>query len=271
MMKRKFLPILLLIPLSANSQAVKRKPLPTSPPGTTDIVALVKRLQALNPFKGEFETKDQYEARMATLPVPRGTLTLRADDPSFNYDADAKEMRFVLQGDEADLCLSVPAGTPRERIPVICNSSDSEYTVKKVFLRRGSYIGGNAFGAKKVIELSEYDDYGVLIVGSSPIQVNTTLRTADFIFFLPVEEAKAIESFLGVELLGEVAEPSVDSGMTGHRPTLEEPYETRIHASYVRFRLDSVRIVDKRTGRVVANFNAGVKVVPGMVYRLPRR
>jgi hypothetical protein len=273
-----FLTAVFVLPFSASSQAVRKagaSPQPRSAQsnsyGITDIAGLVGRLQKLDLTKGEFETKGQYDTRMGTLPVPRGTLVFRLESPAVKYDADSQEMEFELRGDEAGLCLSLPAETTPENTPLICSASECEYTLKRALRKSGSYVGSNPFGVKQTIEYSEYDAYGVLISAASPIQVNRALRSADFRFSIGAEDARALKPFLVVEFIGELDDFLIDSGMDGHKPTLEEPYDLRVYHSYVRFRLERVMMVDKRTNQSVADFTPDLKLEPAMVYRLPGR
>ena len=240
----------------------------TSTGSTNDIVQLVGRLNKLDLAKKEFETREQHQARIAAA-SPRGPIVLRLDAPGYmNFDADLKQMKFELIGDEARLCLDVPPGTSRTNTPIICQAGESEHTLKKVFRKAGAYTGTNAFGATQRVDYSEYDAYGIHLAGTSPIQVNQILRSADFIFPMGIEEAKATKPFLAIELIGEVDNPMVQSGTTGHKPTLAEPYEERIHVSYVPFRLEKVRIVDKRRGNALATFTPDMGLRPGMVFRI---
>ena len=128
-------------------------------------------------------------------------------------------------------------------------------------VRSGSYVGTNAFGAKTVIQSRTEFERGVIIRPSS--RIVQTLKKDDtayeygvasygFTFPLEITRARAVKSFLRALAVGKLAEARVYKGHEHFEATVDSPSEVRRDGVFLPFLVDEVRIVDIRSGRVLA-------------------
>ena len=250
-------------PAPKKSTGQPRSGAPQRPRLGDDIVQLIDKLKAGTDEKGEFETTAEYEARRKAVTIQKAAVSFVVENVILRYDADASEMTVRLVADVT----SIPAAPP-----TISRSADGSMLygrsltvlVRSILKQGGSYVGTNAFGAKRSIDYRAYDDYGVRLAPDSPINFNnnplTDVKASLFTFSLDPTQARDLKPFLRVALVGTLTEPRVWSSLDTHDPTFSEPYETRRNGLYVTLRLEEVRILDSRSGEMVTNFTPDMRV-----------
>jgi hypothetical protein len=105
--------------------------------------------------KGEFETSEQYAARRAGYQPGKRTYVFVLDPPfsDFHYDADSASMQVTVSAKKKGF-------EPAESWTI---------DTKQVLVSATKYLGGNAFGVKKLITSTVYDILGIAEDGSSAI------------------------------------------------------------------------------------------------------
>ena len=234
-----------LLVCAALAEAQTEKPIPNIP-NTDDVQSLISYLMNLQAgVKGEFETTAQFKARQekATTQLDRKyVFPLTYDD--FAYDAD----RSIMQG---SLVITM------ERF-----DSDPGYSSAPCLWVRSivsdtptSYVS---------------EEFGVLLSRESAswlrsfIDKDGSLPDREKIVFslpLDIEHAKEIKPSLRILISGSVPKAQVhnDSQFYRAREGNSAQATLRLSKHYVDFALDEIRIVDSRTGKVVARYASDVK------------
>jgi hypothetical protein len=115
--------------------------------------------------------------------------------------------------------------------------------------KRGSYVGENAFGVQ--VAVSRIDlDYAVLMFMNRPRDSQYLVRVR-----LPGPDAKLLSQSATVVVTGTVARSESDKvagcSSTYSSPTIDSPYSGRAQTCWTAVQLQSLSIVDKRSGRVL--------------------
>lgn len=229
----------------------------TSSPGTdrpavaigNSIVQVIDSLVAAgaNKGKGEYETTEEYESRGRVVCARYGQLAFLLPDAYFKYDADTGQMSA-----EVGTWLRLLDDAPESYGP------PEALILKSERVRTGSYVGTNAFGAKTVIQSRTEVERGIIIHPSSNI-VNIVKKDDEglvvmysFTFALDVARARAIKPFLRALVVGKLAEARVYKGHYRSEATFDSPVEVTRDGVFLPVLIDDIRIVDIRSGKVVA-------------------
>jgi hypothetical protein len=202
--------------------------------------------------KGEYETTEEYESRSRAICAHYGQLTFLLSEKaaSFKYDADEGKMSANVNVWLKLLDDAPESYGPPETVPL---------TIERV--RSGSYVGTNAFGAKTVIQSRTEFERGVIIRPSS--RIVQALKKDDtvyeygvasygFTFPLDIARARAINSFLRALAIGKLAEARVYKSHEHFQATFDSPSEVTRDGVFLPLLIDEIRIVDIRSGRVLA-------------------
>ena len=263
----------------AGSPSVSKcKPTFADGPTADDIESLVRQLVALGSgTKGEFETTAQFDARVqrASQPDKQYTLTYCTglqQSSSFSifgacdyaYDADQGTMTVYIGMEERQF---KPDYTP---VPAV--------RIKTVTRRTEHHVGTNSFGAVVPFTSRFDEDFGVVpsqasvswfvsLEPTSPEEARLgteyaklremypTSHAPAFSFPLGVEKARDIKASLRLMLVGTVPGLLVYREDSFDAATVSDPLEVTTRRFYVQFSVNEVRIIDSRTGNVLANFH----------------
>lgn len=211
-------------------------------------VAAVKRSPASQP-KSEFESTDQYQARVAAYKGPEkmafrlfnevdGEANVEA-----NYDADSQ----VLTIDIKPLTYSIDGH----------DASVDGFLLKRDSLGTQKYVGSNAFGVKKMITRQDYAEYGALLSADDPVFVKDAFESfghpiARFRIQMKPMEAAIIKTALRAVLVCTVADPKVFHDTTSDEPTISHPYETNTLRQFMPVTTRELILYNDITGQVVA-------------------
>jgi hypothetical protein len=175
---------------------------------------------------------------------------------TFEYDADTEQMTAKVESGSRDSY----QGSAR------CPGVEARgVEAKSVLTRQGRYVGQNAFGVEKEIGSSEYNEFGICVVWTSPMKFDMGYMgfgrgTTKFSFAMDRDEARSSKSYLRFALVGTIAEGVVHSGTDFHSPTISEPYEITTHCYYLQFNVSETRVIDSRSGEIVSHFIPEYKV-----------
>lgn len=231
-----------------NPQVVPRPPV--SAWKRDDIRLLTRRLIAGGGTdkKGEFETTEHFESRMASLLknnsqklvfVKPSEDLVRWVDPGedITYDADTRQFTAHLRAQPASLYEDASIST-------------DSVTIRSILLSSWDYIGKNSFGVSKRIHSSVWEDYGVAFSNDSAVEFSGVW---DFLGPIDPRDAKLLKPFLSIALVGTLAEAHVHIESKHSEPTISSPYERLTNSFHVLMTLQEIQVIDTRTGRVVAS------------------
>lgn len=208
-----------------------------------DIAAVYASLEKKMGPKGEFESTEQYQARMksATLNASDYTYAFKIEPsdiakPLFTYDADKQAMEFELSYSYITDAEDDYLAQSKRGIKVKDSTS------------RSRYIGSNRFGAKATIVKLTGDEYHVSLGKRKDKGLNIN-------FQMPPESAKQAKPYLAALLIGTII-PDANSkviytGKTGHEPTMDMPVEANITNKSVSFDLKQVWIYNTQSGEII--------------------
>jgi len=129
--------------------------------------------------------------------------------------------------------------------------------LKSVLSKYGSYVGRNAFGVTIVVKTSTTIEHGIVVSLSSAamglVKTEESPREYRFSFPLDISQARILKPFLRELVVGHLIEARVYKGSdTIGAGTLDMPYKDKYEGVFVPFSIDDIRILDIRSGKVVA-------------------
>lgn len=222
---------------------------------TDEITAVMRRLIAsgVSESRGEFETTEQFNARRSAAMGSRRdfVFVLDADQSEFRYIADSGFMSVEIVREALD---SFPGEDDMPAVP--------RFRVRTISHRLGSYIGKNSFGVAKTVTVSKTEELGVLMRSTSGLfldngnggKVNLEDSPAEFAFPMRMDLARTAKPFMRVALVGSISDPRVFRNSSSSSATIDYPFDTKTARSYLNLNLAEIRVIDSRTGAMVARF-----------------
>lgn len=185
--------------------------------------------------KGEFEKSDVYEKKLRSINLDEIYAFAITDKENLeiSYDPDSEVISVAIEPLSAYRLLPKTDGG---------NSIWPFIVLKTTKKKVSSYVGSNAFGAKKVIKKYEANKYGV------QIEKNNALS-----FRMPIHEAKKYKDNMTVLL---VCKPQIKNDVLAFlggyysEPTFSEPVEISYAISGLNMELLSIWVYDFKTGKV---------------------
>lgn len=185
--------------------------------------------------KGEFEKSDVYEKKLRSINLDEIYAFAITDKENLeiSYDPDSEVISVTIEPLSAYRLLPKTDGG---------NSIWPFIVLKTTKKKVSSYVGSNAFGAKKVIKKYEANKYGV------QIEKNNALS-----FRMPIHEAKKYKDNMTVLL---VCKPQIKNDVLAFlggyysEPTFSEPVEISYAISGLNMELLSIWVYDFKTGKV---------------------
>jgi hypothetical protein len=214
-----------------------------------NIVALITQLVnggGLNE-KGEFETSDHYKSKMDAL--------RKANDKRFVFIKPSEDDEFIYDADRAVLHMNLQPG---ERI---AGGDDlvPSFALSTTTISRRSYMGSNAFGVKKLITASVYNQYWIAAGKDSGYEFSeatsgqNTFDSLERDVPMDVSRAKLLKPYLRFAFYGRLADAHVFFDSRSTTATIESPYEHVTRYLTVLFTIDLIKVVDSRTGLPVSD------------------
>jgi hypothetical protein len=253
-------------PHKAATPTTTPKAAPAGIPNTDDIESLVHRLIASG-SKSEFETSQQFQDRQSKLLPTDNRYTFVLD-----YNKDFNEAYFKYDADTSTMKASIsiePLGfrPDYDKRPTI--------QVKYKLERDVRHVGMNGYGAQAVFITRNRNDFGVIPTRESISWLRTfststlsndlpeVIRQAfrdqesDFETFsvpLTADYARSAKPNLRLVIIGSVPDAQVHLDDSFYPATVSDPIEGTIKKFYLDFSISEVRVVDSRTGKVLAAF-----------------
>jgi len=220
-----------------------------------DIEGVIQRLilSALKP-KSEFETKEQYQKRLALANDSGQLLFILPDDliPSiFTYNAEDQMMKVDLDphiSEHKVYKVEPPFDNfnPASESPQL--HKVYELDLKKRTIKSGKYIGSNAFGVKTVISYREYVSFGLTLDERGLLPTNYSWQIAS-------TEAQQAKTFLRVALLCVQSVPSIYRDVYYHDPTISDRFEIGGEKYYLPVSIQQMWVFDSRSGKIIKKFD----------------
>ena len=189
--------------------------------------------------RGQYETTEEFRARQRA--VVDGTVYAvpftGACAPEFEYDADAGKMSVSVSRSGIYRVFDSTGGY----IPSTCWDVD-----------KGSYAASNAFGARTVVDESEYRSLG--------FQVNENVGSLERISWaLPRDRARTLHPHLAAFLVVRPSLPAtgklVEAARSGISATFDRPSSSSLFSTALHSDLLALWVYDRRTGEVATKFN----------------
>lgn len=203
-----------------------------------DFKKIFLRLSAVS--KNEFEKTADYEKRLKAINI-EDVYAFRIFDKDLGLNAaaayDPDSERFNVKINTSDIFVGP------HNFPI------SSFVALKTTHKFSSYIGTNAFGAKKEIIKDEGAKEGVHIV-------NNDLSVA-ISFDMPIKDAKKYKNNVDILL---ICKPYIDennvlsfTGIQSKEPTFDSPIETSYFISGINVELLEIWVYDFKTGKIIHN------------------
>lgn len=185
--------------------------------------------------KGEFEKYDVYEKRLHSINLDEvyAFAITEKDNLEITYDPDKEVVDIEIKPLSAYRFLPKTDGDNSIWPFIILKT-----TKKKV----SSYVGSNAFGAKKVIKKYEANKYGVQVEKNNSIS-----------FSMPIREAKKYKDNMSILL---ICKPQIKNdilafmGSYYSEPTFDNPVEISYGVLGLNMELLSIWVYDSKTGKI---------------------
>lgn len=221
-----------------------RKSLPPHFTGN-DFRSLYQRL-SIAP-KGEFETTDEYQARLSA--VPRATYAFRVPKVKISYAADEQLLNVEFYTDFFHSGWELAY-------------SESMLVVAVSETETGHYVGSNAFGATRLVKKVTSREWGIRLRSKE-------FSSIDLKIPMPTARARVAKSRVAVVAVCEVGPESVPARMTGEQfedmhaatgfnissATIDAPTDLKSYFYVIEARVLGLWAYDTETGEVFGKFD----------------
>jgi hypothetical protein len=209
-----------------------------------NIEQVFRQLLTKYPVKGEFEKTSEYEKKVSSITY-NDIYAFKIDYDNtldFEYDPDNELLIIDLKTTQITNPNS-SSGSPKEPGQLF---REDIIAIKTVGDKVSSYIGTNAFGAKKVIKKNTGVIYG-LIPKEKIDWISINMKPA---------EAKKYKKTLKVLLICKTYTPDklyppAFTGAYYFSPTFSEPIEMNYVAKIINVEILELRIYDYNTGKIL--------------------
>jgi hypothetical protein len=210
-------------------------------PSTTG-EALAMALKGGDYKKREFETSDQYEDRIAPHLTnikgfsADGSFTLSFPLKQTKYDADAATLTI---GSEYQSLLS----------DSVLHSSEA--TIRSTRKVTGTYVGENAFGAKRVISRIQEADLRVALRPEGTLVWPP--RFKPFQVSMSPDRAREFTKNAALVVRGRLSAPYLTTEVERFSPKIDAPFDITTNVIKVHMLVGCANVIDGRTGEVIRN------------------
>jgi TonB family protein len=223
-----------------------------------DIRAVVARLRSspLSRPKSEFETTDQYAARMSAFRpsdwqyvfVLNPTANEFNGKVGFSYDADGKTLTGTV---ELSSLMTALVDDPPYK---------DGFALRDDLRSAGQYVGSNAFGVKRVVTKLESTQYAIVVADNTGVFKRREYAFEELIATVQLSasaiEAMALKANLGIALVCAVSPPRILETDHSAGATVTSPTELKQHTILVPVIPNELWLFDRRGGRVVAKLSS---------------
>lgn len=127
-------------------------------------------------------------------------------------------------------------------VKITCSNSDNSYTWAHRKVESRTYMGQNAFGVKKSINYSKFEN----------IFIETDKSHSGFTLFdMKPDKAKTIVPNLRFLIVGELITPFVKTNPVSYKPTIDNPEHIDGNNYSVTIEMKEIWLYDFETGRVL--------------------
>jgi len=227
-----------------------------------DVVALFAALSAKLAGKGEFETTEAYNSRIAevlTQPItgqltPQSSMALVVDltpggeYPDLKYDADTQLLQVKEYMGEVPYDLGDYDVRTKQRV-----ISTGRETRKVLDV----YEASNGYGAKADVVKTESQTYDLIML--NPKQFGFKRSETDYLgdrqhiefdLTMDVPTAQKVKPNLDLLIIFQIAPPYVGKAKRYFTPKINSPFDTTIHQHYVYVNVSEIWLYDSKTGEV---------------------
>lgn len=203
--------------------------------------------------KSEFETNDEYAARVKSATESLGLYAFARLNNSDNIDEYAEEINYDAEAEA--FTITIPLYSESNMVVF-----DTRYSEGK-----GSYIGQNAFGAKVRVSKRDATIYYVSFSTNLDEFSKISLKVP-----MPRDKAKQLKDSIKVLYIGSPIQVKRD---TGHwTPEVKDPYDTNATFYTLEMQLKQIWIYNFMTGQVLYKEDNIKRVeVKGGLWRLLNR
>ncbi|KAA0680360.1 hypothetical protein DS843_13690 [Roseomonas genomospecies 6] len=228
----------------------------------TSIPDLLRTLAAQKSQKDEFETTAAYRSRIdGQASIIKAALRSKTGSESVIVSVPVKAEHARYDADREMLTVSAtpsPVQTSRasDSASGIGSSYHTVFVTDVIAQDLDSYIGGNAYGAKrKVIKLSQRNG-GVAVARSNSILDAAAWPSSGWSrsFNMSVDEARATKGNLRVLVIGGLNTPFLLTGYDGNNPTISNPVDITTVTHAVNLTPECIVLYDTRARKVLHSF-----------------
>jgi hypothetical protein len=195
--------------------------------------------------KTEFETTDQYQNRLDSFIAQHQQQYVFVNDPKEDNHEDMGDFKYDAD-DEAIY-----------RTIKLYSSGDDGRSIllRSKLIDRGSYVGSNAFGVRKLVTKWDQTNYELSVTTKSEFFVNDDLYN-DFIWLIKIKvpmiasEAAAAKNYLRIALVCTLVGSDIVHTDTYRGATITDPTEVHLHDRGLPVVINKVLIFDSRTGHI---------------------
>lgn len=219
--------------------------------------------------RDEFETTEQFQKRLEKLqsaPLAQGfqlTSSIAFITPSISvYDADKEVMQLTTRELSApqDILNIVDDYKFKDIDGQVVKQEYASLSIQRSTIKRETYMGSNAYGAKVEV-LREY------IVDSKLAIVNwlalpgldklSDLKRPKVTLNLNMspDKARQCKNSLRLLIVGNMFDPLVGESFASTKPTLTNPIEALIITNAIFINVSSIWVFDQKTGEIIARSN----------------
>lgn len=234
---------------------------------THNLGVLVEALKKQSLKKNEFETTDEYQARLAAIRLP-GNLPLNATIAiKFPTDQIAPFCDNKYNADTREIIMSCEFGSQKLFIDAMHSGGIQAWTVGMASSKDvGTYKGANAFGVSKTIVKRvaygrglAFDNFQNATTGE---RSNYLRRLELTVPEVPTERARWLVGNMGVVFIADLTSPFLVSESRKDAPTLSNPMDFSGQYDFLYVHLRQMWLVDLKSGEVLQRFDNARNVLP---------
>ena len=220
--------------------------------------------------QSEFESKSEYSARVLALSNKPFWGVMKAGDQfafvlgqAWDGVAPAVSASGESQGwvyGYLETHYNAESNEMTVSIPLELTSSDlHQWTAlwHRVQTHLGSYVGENAFGAKRIVNRSGVKDTDLIIEGSEwlDFDCDPKIDHKSCSFEIDAQQARTLSKDARVIVIGSLVPPFVSSSNDVDEPSLENPAELHRSYKFLHMQLDQLWIVNIQSGHVIKKYS----------------
>ena len=225
-----------------------------------------------NPVQSEFESRSEYQARLADLSTKPFWGGLNANDHfafvlgqawsgATPVSASGEDQGLLYGFIETKYDAEAQQLTVKIPIDALSDADGNFYRWASLWRRvqthLGSYIGQNSFGVKKTVNRLGVKDTELVIQDADWLDFDCQHESDSESCSIPMDPIKArvLSRNVRVIVVGSIVAPFVSAQNDVSQPSIDNPWE--LHSSYrlLHIRLDQLILADSQTGQIVKEYS----------------